>query len=275
MFLSKGHRDLRFAFQTHPGSQASCRREAKDSALLSSRDGHLLEPTLWPKGSQASCEVWREDLGLLSRPCRKRWPSSRDDGGILWVFSSCGASVGFHTRYDGELREPLVWRQGSQVSMCVARGSALLLSSYGRGIWPQDTLKKDSRGLSSVVAGNPYFPRLLPVASRSFSECLWEVRDTVEMGVASRDSTAFGAMEDCREPARDIPLVTNVMRKESRHTQRRDRASGSSPVYSSASTPKNQSLPSLLLCSLTSDITGDVPYHHLTLSVKELTYSSN
>ena len=64
MFLSKGHRDLRFAFQTHPGSQASCRREAKDSALLSSRDGHLLEPTLWPKGSQASCEVWREDLGL-------------------------------------------------------------------------------------------------------------------------------------------------------------------------------------------------------------------
>ena len=30
--------------------QASCRREAKDSALLSSRDGHLLEPTWWPKG---------------------------------------------------------------------------------------------------------------------------------------------------------------------------------------------------------------------------------
>ena len=30
----------------------------------------------------------------------------------------------------------------------------------------------------------------------------------------------------CREPARDIPLVTKVMRKEARHTQRRDRASG-------------------------------------------------
>ena len=26
------------------------------------------------------------------------------------------ASVGFLMRYDGELREPLVWRQGSQVS---------------------------------------------------------------------------------------------------------------------------------------------------------------
>ena len=57
----------------------------------------------------------------------------------VWLGSRCGASVGFHTRYDGELREPLVWRQGSQVwrqgsqvSMCVARGSGLLLSSYGR-----------------------------------------------------------------------------------------------------------------------------------------------
>ena len=99
-------------------------REAKDSALLSSRDGHLLEPTLWPKGSQASCEVWREDLGLLSRPYRKRWPSSRDDGGILWVFSSCGASVGFTRGTTGssgslscgarEVRSPCAWRGGAR-----------------------------------------------------------------------------------------------------------------------------------------------------------------
>ena len=95
MFLSRGDRDLEVAFQTHPGSQASSRGEAKDSALLSSRDGYLLEPTEWPKGSQASCGVWREDSGFLSRPCRKRRPSSCDDGGVLWFFSSCGASVGF------------------------------------------------------------------------------------------------------------------------------------------------------------------------------------
>ena len=54
-------RDLGVAFQAPPGSQASSRGEAKDSALLSSHDGHLLEPTLWPKGSQASCGVWKED----------------------------------------------------------------------------------------------------------------------------------------------------------------------------------------------------------------------
>ena len=63
MFLSRGDRNLGVAFQTHPGSQASSCVEAKNSALLLSLDGYLLEPTEWPKGSQASCEVWRDDSG--------------------------------------------------------------------------------------------------------------------------------------------------------------------------------------------------------------------
>ena len=42
----------------------------------------LLEPTVCLKGSQASCAVWIEDSGFLSRPCRKRRPSSRDDRGV-------------------------------------------------------------------------------------------------------------------------------------------------------------------------------------------------
>ena len=60
--------------------------EVKNSALLSSFDGYLLEPIEWPKGNQASCGVMREDSGLLSRPCRKRRASPRDDGGIWWGF---------------------------------------------------------------------------------------------------------------------------------------------------------------------------------------------
>ena len=76
--------------------------------------------------------------------------------------------MGFLTRYDGELREPLVWRQGSQVSMRVARGNASLLSSHGRGIGIQDALKEDFRGLSRVASGNPVFLRLVPVTSGSF-----------------------------------------------------------------------------------------------------------
>ena len=50
---------------------------------------------------------------------------------------------------------------------------------------------------------------------------------------------------------------------------------GSSPGYSRASTPKTQSLPTLLLCALTytSDFTEGCP--PLPLSEKELTYSSS
>ena len=144
VFLSNDHRDLGVTFKVHPGSQASSRVEAKNSALLSSCNGYILEPIEWTKGSQASCGVLREDSGLLPRPCRKRRASSHDDGGTSWLFSSCGASVGFLMRFDGELREPLLWRQGSQVSIRVARGSMALLSSHGRGIGPQDVLKKDS-----------------------------------------------------------------------------------------------------------------------------------
>ena len=98
IFISRGDTNLRVAFQTHLRSQAWYRGVADDSSLLSSPDGYLLEPTEWPKGSQASCGVWKEASRLLSRPCRKRRPSSRHNRGISWVFSSCGTSVVFLTR---------------------------------------------------------------------------------------------------------------------------------------------------------------------------------
>ena len=100
IFLCREDRDLGVVFQTPPGSQASSRGEANDSALLSSRDDDLLESTEWPRGSQASSSVWREDSGLLSRPGRKRRPSARDDGGVTGVSSSCGARGDFLSRHD-------------------------------------------------------------------------------------------------------------------------------------------------------------------------------
>ena len=141
MFLSSGDSDLGVAFKVHPASQASSRVEAKNSALLSNRDGYVLKPTEWPKGSQASCGVLREDSGLLSRPCRKRRASSRDDGRISWFFPASAQRVEFFSSYDGEPMKPLVWPQGSPVSIRVARGSTALLSIHCRGIWPQDALK--------------------------------------------------------------------------------------------------------------------------------------
>ena len=82
-------------------------------------------------------------------------------------------------------------------------------------------------------------------------------------------------MEKCQEPARDIPLVTKVMRKEAQHTQRRDRASGVPPDILEHLPPKTRVC--LLYCFVLSPLTllGAVPHHHLALSVKELTYSSN
>ena len=95
-------------------------------------------------------------------------------------------SVGFLLSYDGELRELLVCPQVSPVSIRVVRGSAALLSTHGRGVGPQDALKGEPRGFSRVAAGNPWFPRLVTVTSGSFSLYLLEVRNTADLGGASR-----------------------------------------------------------------------------------------
>ena len=46
MFVSRGDRDLGVAFLMQPGSQSLSRGEAKDTALLSSRDRYILELTV-------------------------------------------------------------------------------------------------------------------------------------------------------------------------------------------------------------------------------------
>ena len=90
------------------------------------------------------------------------------------------------------------------------------------------------------------------------STLAWEIPRREEPGrLQSMESLRVG--HDCREPARDIPLVTKVMRKEARHMQRRDRASGVPLDILKHLPQKNQSLPTLLLCALTSDFTGGCP----------------
>ena len=119
VFLSSGDSDLGVAFKIHPGSQALSRLEAKNSALLLSCDGYLLEPIEWSKGSQASCGFLREDSGLLSRPCRKGRASYRDERGISWVF--------FEVRNQCGVSHELLW--GIQGAPRVAPGKSSLHSS--------------------------------------------------------------------------------------------------------------------------------------------------
>ena len=97
-------------------------------------------------------------------------------------------------------------RWGTQGASCVAPGKSSLHSNFEgeRGIalesqqgnQPQDVLKGESQGLSRVAAGNLGFPRLLTVTLGSLSGCLWVVRNTVDLGGASRDSIRVGAMEE-------------------------------------------------------------------------------
>ena len=91
--------------------------EAKTSILLCTRDGYLLEPTEWPKGTTPPVEFGERNRDCALGHGGKGMPSSRDDGGVSGFFSSGGPSVRSLTRYDGEVSEPLVGRQGSRVSM--------------------------------------------------------------------------------------------------------------------------------------------------------------
>ena len=86
--------------------------------------------------------------------------------------------------------------------------------------------------------------------------------DSLEYLWLQRDPTSPSSRRlvlGCQELARDIPLVTKVMRKEARYTQRQDRASGVPPDILEHLPPKKQSLTTLLLCAITSDFTGGCP----------------
>ena len=94
--------------QGSPGESGLISSGIKNSVLLWSCNGYLLEPIEWPKGSQASCGVLRAYSGLLSSPCRKRRASSHDDGVSRGFSRAAVRCVRFTSKYDLELREPLV-----------------------------------------------------------------------------------------------------------------------------------------------------------------------
>ena len=151
------------------GDRLSSRVEAQKPALLSNATGFSWSSLGGLKGVKPPEAFGERSRGWPLGHAGDEGPHLRDDGGVSGWFSSSGPRVRFLTRYDGEVSELLVGHQGSRVSMRVGTGSASLLPSHGRGIWPRDVLKKVSRGLSRVEAGNPGFPRLVQVTSGGFS----------------------------------------------------------------------------------------------------------
>ena len=126
--------ELGVAFQTHTGSQASSRGEAKDSSLPSSPDRYLLEPTERPKESQASCGVWREDSVLLSMPGRKQVPHLVMTGAYRGFSRAAVPEWGFRRGTTGssgrlssgvrEVRSPCAWRWGAGLCSRVMVGES-------------------------------------------------------------------------------------------------------------------------------------------------------
>ena len=74
-----------------------------------------------------------------------------DDGGVLWLFLSCGANVGFLKRYDGELREPLRVPLRSQGYCGVGRGLSGLHWLWCNGRGPHLQLRQEPQGSSQFL----------------------------------------------------------------------------------------------------------------------------
>ena len=103
--------------------------------------------------SQASSRVLRGNLGLLLC-CRKKGPHLTLMGESFSLSRVTAGGLGFDSRYHEEFREPLVFRQGSQVSTRVERLNTGVLWSRGRGIRSQFAWKGESQGVSRVAIGS-------------------------------------------------------------------------------------------------------------------------
>ena len=106
------------------------------------------------------------------------------------------------------------------------------------------------------------YPMASPCSSCSWTRLAWSSCVYQKKHIKQRPREMAG----CREPVWGTPPVAKVMRKEARHTQRQDQASGV-PLDSRASTPKTRVC--LLYCFVLwptpLTLQGAVPHHHLSL----------
>ena len=112
MFLSRDDWELGVAFQTHPGVRR--RLEGKQRPSLSSRDamGICWSPLSGLKGVKPPLEFGERTRDCTPGHAGKEGPHLTMTGG-LGGFTELQRLCWFLRGYDGELREPLVWRQGS------------------------------------------------------------------------------------------------------------------------------------------------------------------
>ena len=109
---------------TPPGSQASSRGQAKDAALLSSRDADLLEPTEWPQGVRLPLQFGERTRDCPLGKAGKEGPHLARTGASQG-FPRAAVPVGVFsrgkTRISGslscgarEVRSPCPWQGGAR-----------------------------------------------------------------------------------------------------------------------------------------------------------------
>ena len=96
---------------------------------------------------------WREDPGLLSRPCRERRPSAREDGGVSGLCSSCGARGGFLPRFGLRPQGPCRVGTGESGLVLSEEGNSACLSSRSVGLRPLVELCVEPAGVSRRCTG--------------------------------------------------------------------------------------------------------------------------
>ena len=115
----------------------------------SSCHGDLRDPLVLPQESQFSFRIVRGSTGLLSNHFQGIGPL------LAWRRESHGVSqvavgrFGFVLSFNGDLREPLMLPQGSQVFQ-VASGTLVFLKICCRGIGPHLYLRWETHGTSPV-----------------------------------------------------------------------------------------------------------------------------
>ena len=90
------------------------------------------------------------------------------------------------------IREPLVRRQGSQVSMRVSRGSASWLSSHGRGLGPRDAPQPLAFSPGKEQAAGVWETCLAPGWPQLRSRLPFGPRSQASLQGRTRESGAFG-----------------------------------------------------------------------------------
>ena len=90
--------------------------------FLSSYDGEIREPLVWPQGSPVSIRVARGSAALLSKSQQGNQASRHAEGGISKSFLSCGSKPWVPSTSDDDLRELLRVPMGSQEYCGLGRG---------------------------------------------------------------------------------------------------------------------------------------------------------